>query len=87
VGLGLVQEGDQRELVKEIALAQMHPVLQVRDPLEVVGRSPAHHPIDGVALLEKKLREVGAVLAGDACDESPSLRHDAQIVAERGLTQ
>src|SRR5438270_7413647 len=37
--------------------------------------------LDPVALLEKELREVGAVLAGDAGDERPSLRHNTTILA------
>ena len=81
-----MQQRDERELIEEIALAKLDAVLEVGDPLEVIAGCPAHHAIDGVAFLEKKLREVRAVLSGDAGDERPPLCHGASL-AERGLTR
>lgn len=37
----------------------------------VEGRRPADDPVHLVALLQQQLREVGAVLPGDAGDEGP----------------
>src|SRR5204862_4487914 len=87
MGLDRVQERDDRELVEEVALPQLDPGFEVRDPLEMIRGGAAHHAIDLVALLEKELREVGAVLAGDARDERPTLRHNTTILAGPPSTQ
>jgi hypothetical protein len=84
--LRVVQQGDQRELVEEIALAQVDAVLEVRDPLELIAGRAADHAVDRIALLEKELCEVGAILSGDAGDQGPTLRHNVLILAERALT-
>ena len=63
---------DQRELVEQVGLVQVEPGPEVLDPLEVLRAGAADHAADGVALFQQQLREVGAVLAGDAGDQCPS---------------
>jgi hypothetical protein len=57
--------------------------VEVLDPLGVEGAGAADDAVDEVALGEEELGEVGAVLAGDAGDESDFaavVRHGASIV-------
>jgi hypothetical protein len=44
--------------------------IDVIDPMRVEGACPADDAVDLVALAEEQLSEIGAVLAGDAGDES-----------------
>src|ERR1035437_569387 len=69
VGLDRLDRGGQRRLVKEVALDQLKTLPEMLDSLIGVGAGPPGHPNDAVALLKQKLREVGAVLAGDPGNE------------------
>ena len=55
--------------LKALFFAQLGVVEEVVDALGVEGGAPPDHAMDGVALLEQLLSEVGAVLSGDAGDE------------------
>ena len=77
VGLDVVQQRDERELIEQITLAQIDPVLQVGDPLELIAGRAADHAHDLVALLQKEFRQVGPVLPRDAGNERASLGHSA----------
>ena len=48
---------------------QRDAVAQLLDPIELLGRGAPHHAVDLVALVEQQLRQVGAVLPGDARDQ------------------
>jgi hypothetical protein len=66
------------------------PVLFVRILVEVVdaagveGRRAPDHAVHFVAFVEKELREVGAVLTGDAGDQRTFRRH-AGILARHAV--
>jgi hypothetical protein len=72
VRLDLGQDGGQRFGVAEITVVKTKMTFTDRIPAQVVdafaveGRRPPYHAMDLVVLLEEKLREVGAVLAGNA---------------------
>ena len=82
VGLGLLDDADERTGVGHIAIVQVecpttlhvaHPLLEVKvlDTLRVEGRGASDDTMDFVALLDEELCEEGAVLArypGDECD-------------------
>jgi hypothetical protein len=51
------------------------------DAAPVEGRGTPNYPVDLVALVEQKLGEIGAVLAGDSGDQS--LFHGVEFI--RGL--
>src|SRR4029450_6001627 len=72
----LVQQRDEGELIEQIPLAQLDPILQVGDPLELIAGRATDHAHDLVALLEKEFRQVGPVLPRDAGDERTSLGHN-----------
>jgi hypothetical protein len=71
VRLRLLQRAHQARLVEQVALHDADPVLDVRDPVEVDVARAADEAVDLVALREQELREVAAVLAGDARDQGP----------------
>ena len=80
-GLHLAQEVDERRRVAEVAVVEEEaPALDVRilvDVVEALGveaRRAPHDPVHLVPLAEQELREIRAVLAGDAGDEG-GLRH------------
>ena len=82
VGLGLLDDADERTGVGHIAIVQIecpttlhvaHPLLEVKvlDTLRVEGRGASDDTMDFVALFDEELCEEGAVLArypGDECD-------------------
>ena len=51
-------------------------VPDVLEPLERLGRRPAHETVDLVALLEQEVGEMAAVLPGDAGDERAAAEKD-----------
>ena len=73
VGIDVVEQCDQRELVEQVAFADLDAVAQVGDALERFRRRAAGHAHDVVALLEQEFGEIGPVLSGDAGDEGPAL--------------
>jgi hypothetical protein len=60
----------QRGLIEQIGGHQLEPVDEVRDPLVRGGRAATDDADDAIPLGEQQLGEVGAVLAGDAGDQS-----------------
>ena len=78
----VAQDVDERPLVEQVARHQLELVLDVRDALEVHRARAAHHADDRVALLEQELRQVRAVLAGDARDQC-TLRHQGNASPRR----
>jgi hypothetical protein len=56
-------------VVEQVSLVQGDLLAQVLDPVELLRRGAPHDPVDGVALLQEQLGQVGAVLPGDAADE------------------
>src|SRR5205807_1738624 len=58
----------------------------VREPLESLRRGAAHHPVDLVALLEKQLGQVAAVLTRDAGYQS-AFAHQAASARTRSRHQ
>ena len=75
LGTDFGQQVGERMLVQEVGLVEGDAVLDVVDALKVGGGGPAHHPVDLVALLQKELGQVRAVLAGDAGDQSTRRTH------------
>ncbi len=80
-GLDLAEDVAQRVAVGEVGVVeeQLHPLLvgvevEVVDALGGEGGGAANQAVHLVALAEQELRQVGAVLAGDAGDER-SLGH------------
>ena len=51
------------------AVGDVRVLVQVVDPLGIEGRRPPLDAMDFVALGQQELRQIGAVLAGDAGDE------------------
>jgi hypothetical protein len=72
VGLGAVDRVDQAALVEQIALDKPYVLNQPADPRLARVGLPADKAPYLVALLEQILRQVRAVLPGDARDECPS---------------
>ena len=66
---GLLEHDRERVLVEQIRGHDLDPVEQMLDPLVAVVAGPPHHADDLVPLGEQELREVGAVLTGDAGDQ------------------
>jgi len=60
----------ERRLVEQVGRHELEPIDQMRDPLVGGGGAPSDDADDAVPLGEQQLGEVGAVLAGDAGDES-----------------
>jgi hypothetical protein len=83
LGSAVLEYPDQRELVKEVGLLHDEPRQQVLDALEVVLARPPHHADDGVALLQQKLGEVGAVLARDPRNQCAPAVHAAPLCTRR----
>ena len=55
----------------------MRILVEVIDPGGVEAASPALDAMHGIALLQQQLRQVAAVLAGDACDQGMfAVAHD-----------
>jgi hypothetical protein len=84
-----LQQVDERQLIQQVGLTERDTITQVRDALEVLGARAPHHAGDLVPALEQQLREVRAILAGDAGDERapihrrPAHRVDATAVRSR----
>ena len=77
VGLNLLHHVDEARRIGEIAVveheaavADVRILVEMIDPVGVEQRRPALDAVDDVPLVEQELGEVGAVLAGDAGDES-----------------
>jgi hypothetical protein len=77
VGLDLLHHVDEARRIGEIAVVEheaavagVRILVEVVDPVGVDERRPALDAVDDVSLVEQELGEVGAVLAGDAGDES-----------------
>jgi hypothetical protein len=76
VRLHLLQHADQARGIRQVAIMQ-HQILMldVRILIEVVDacrieeRRPPIDPVDLIALVQQKFRQVGAVLPGDASNE------------------
>ena len=64
-----VHVGEVAVVQEEALLVRVGGVNQVIQPLLVVAAGPPLDPVHDVALIEQQLREVGAVLAGDAGDD------------------
>ena len=43
-------------------------MVQMLDPLEILGARTADHAVDFVILPQQKFRQVGSILAGDSGD-------------------
>ena len=63
--------------VGQISEDELDLTEDVVDPRRIERARPPDHPVHLVVLLEQNLREVRAVLAGDAGDESLALGHGA----------
>src|SRR5579862_1909611 len=75
------QELVERRTVAKIAEHELKVTEDVVDPRRVERARATDHPVYLVVLLEQELREVGAVLASDACDERLALGHCGLTVA------
>ncbi len=78
VGLRLLHDAHEAREVAHIAVVQAHAIGDA-DPAQAVivdaaVRGSAHDAMNLVALIQQKLREIGAVLSRDARDER-ALRH------------
>ena len=73
VRLGVLQHHGEGVLVEQVGRHHLDPVEQMLDPLVAVMAGATHHADHLVALGEEELREVGAILPGDAGDQR--LRH------------
>jgi len=76
VGLHLLHDADQVGAVRQVTVVQLEaPVVHMRvfvDVVHAIGVEQAGAALDAVhhvALVQQQLRQVGAVLAGDAGDE------------------
>ena len=56
---------------------ERHPVAQVLDPVQPLGRGAADHAVDLVALLQQQLGEIRTVLTGDPGDQRTARRGHA----------
>ena len=89
IRLNLGQDGGQRLGITEVTVVETQVAVAERalaemvDAAPVEGRGPPHHPVDLIAFVEQKLREVGAVLAGDAGDQGFFHRAEFSRGAER----
>ena len=82
VGLDLLNDADQVGRIGEIAVVEdeasggaaevdlMGVLVEVIDAIGVEAAGAALDAMDAIALLQQEFGEVGAVLAGDACDQS-----------------
>ena len=75
----LVEDLEERQLVEQVGRPQLDAVEDVLDAPQVGRARAAHDAVDLVALVEKPLGQVGAVLAGDAGDQRASL-HDRDLL-------
>jgi hypothetical protein len=71
VGLGFLHDADKVGGVGHVPVVQVKPgarlvriLVEVIDPRGVEGRRPALHAMHLVALLQKQLDQIGAVLSG-----------------------
>ncbi len=76
IGLHLLDDPDQVGAVREVAVMQHQPwialvgiLVEVIDAGRVEAAGPALDAMHRVALLQEELRQVAAVLAGDAGDQ------------------
>src|SRR5262249_28065776 len=83
VRLCLAQHVNERELVQQIRLVQRQAAAEVGDPLEIFRARPANDPMHLVALLEQQVRQMAAILAGDAGDQR--LLHESPRTGNYGL--
>ena len=67
----------------EATIGLVWVLVQVVDSLRVEGRGPALDAVHFVALLEQEFCQVGAVLAGDAGDQS--LLHGVVTLSKSGV--
>ncbi len=75
VGFGALQDADQGHLVEEIRLDEIEVVGDVGDAAGHRIAGVADRAEDPVSLLEQQLREIGAVLSGDAGDDRAASGH------------
>ena len=76
IGPDLLDDVGQAGRIRHVAVMQHEPpgfarlaVEQMIDPRRVEQRGPPLDAVDDIALFEQKLRQVAAVLAGDACQK------------------
>ena len=74
----IAKRADERVAIEQVGLDDTHMGPHAREGRVVVDR-PANHADDLVATLEQELREVRAVLAADAGDESTPHGHPSMI--------
>ena len=88
VRLRLLHDADQVGRIRHVPVVQdellvrlVRILVEMFDPPRVEGRRPALDPVDGVALLQEQLGEIGTVLPGRAGDQRdlpyPVLRHQS----------
>jgi hypothetical protein len=65
----LVEGREQRALIEQISRDQFDSVLKMSYAFKINRAAAAHQAIDGIALLQKKLGEIGTVLPGYSGDE------------------
>ena len=94
VWLDLVDEAHKATRIRQIAIVQQELSITVLatsvdriDPLGVERRGAAHDAVDLVALGEQLLGQVGAVLAGDAGDQSPFHRAESLASDDLGMRE
>ena len=79
VGLDVLDGAHQARQVGEVSVDQLDIVGDAKpaqaDVADLGGAGPAHQTADAIALAQKQLREIGAVLAGDASDQGSLVRH------------
>jgi len=68
IGPVLLQEIDQADLIEQVTLHDLDPILDMANPVKVDGAGAPHHPDDVITLVQQKLSQVGTILAGDAGD-------------------
>src|SRR5208282_6915661 len=69
LGPSFTEDFDQGELVEQIGLVEVDSTRQVSDALEILGAGAADNAVHLVTLLQQPIRQVAAVLAGDAGNE------------------
>jgi hypothetical protein len=82
VGLHLLNDPNEARGVGQVSMVQTQPdvflvriLVQMIDAIGVEQRGPAFDAVNRIALLEKKLCEISAILTGYACDQSDFGRH------------
>jgi len=61
---------EERVLIRKVPRDQLHPVLDVGDPLEVHRGAAPNQPGNPVSLLQQKFGEITPILPGDSGDQS-----------------